>query len=279
MPRGNRELRRATACLVLSLLGAGIGTALALDEEAALRTSQAAIGRQVGEYRLTDQNGRAVDLRSLAGRPALVSFIFTSCAHTCPVITQRLAVAVDEARDVLGEGAFRVLTIGFDTPVDTPERMRNYALQRNIDMRDWHFLSGDADTMQRLTTEFGFVYFPAPHGFDHLAQVSVLDRDLRIRRQVYGDQLRPEFVVEPLRQLILGDTINLAAPSELLDRIRLFCTVYDPASGRYMFDYSLLVIALTGVMSLGAILYFVIVSWRHPARDPAVDRAPKGATR
>lgn len=279
MRRGSQSARFATLCLHIGLLAGGVTAAHALDEQAALRTSQAAIGRQVGAYRLTDQDGRAIDLRSLAGRPALVSFIFTSCAHTCPVITRQLAIAVDDARDVLGEGTFSVLTIGFDSPTDSPERMRDYARQRHIDTRDWYFLSGDPDTLQRLTAEFGFVYFPAPHGFDHLAQVSVLDGDFRIRRQIYGDELRPEFIVEPLRQLLLGSAGNLAGPGDLLDRIRLFCTVYDPASGRYKFDYSLLLIALTGSMSLGAILYFIVVSWRHTTSDSEAHRALKGVTR
>jgi protein SCO1 len=279
MQRGNRGARFAAACLYLGLCAGGIPAAHALDEQAALRTSQAALGRQIGAYELIDQEGRAIDLASLAGRPALVSFIYTSCAHTCPVITQRLAAAVDKARDVLGEDKFTVLTIGFDSPTDSPERMRDYGRRRHIDTRNWYFLSGTPETMQRLTREFGFVYYPAPHGFDHLAQVSVLDQNFRLRNHVYGDDYRPEAVVEPLRQILLGRTDTLAEPGALLERIRLFCTVYDPAMGRYAFDYSLLVVLLTGILCLGGTLYFVAANWRRVPGDGKTRPALKGAAK
>lgn len=279
MRRGKRGSFFAVACLIAGLSPGGSAAMSGLDEQAALRTSQAAIGRQIGPYTLTDSHGSPVDLRSLGGRPALVSFIYTSCAHTCPIITQRLAAAVNEARDVLGEGRFSVLTIGFDAPTDSPERMRDYALQRHMDTRDWYFLSGDPDTMRRLTAEFGFVYIPAPHGYDHLAQVSVLDGSGRLQSQIYGDDFPPAAVVEPLRQLLLGSTGTLAGSIGILDRIRLFCTVYDPASGRYGFDYSLLLVVMTGIMSLGGILYFIITNWRQSARKGESIGAPKGLPR
>jgi protein SCO1/2 len=42
----------------------------------------------------------------------------------------------------------------------------------------------------------------------------------------------------------------------MVDRIRLFCTVYDPATGRYEFDRSLFFRILAGLtMVLGIALY------------------------
>ena len=57
----------------------------------------------------------------------VLSLIYTSCYHICPTVTTNLARIVNIAREALGEDSFSVLTIGFDTPVDTPDRMREFS--------------------------------------------------------------------------------------------------------------------------------------------------------
>jgi hypothetical protein len=49
-----------------------------------------------------------------------------------------------------------------------------------------------------------------------------------------------------------------------VDTFKLFCTVFDPNSGRYRFDYSIAMTALTGILSLGAIGWFIVHEWRRP---------------
>jgi len=39
------------------------------------------------------------------------------------------------------------------------------------------------------------------------------------------------------------------------------CTVYDPASGRYRFDYSLIIAFVLGLACLGAVAVFVVRAW------------------
>jgi protein SCO1/2 len=133
-----------------------------------------------------------------------------------------------------------VLTIGFDSARDTPEQMRAFARERGIDDPRWHFASGDAATIRRLTDEIGFAWAESPAGFDHITQLTLLDADGRVARQVYGPEFAPPDLVEPLKQLALEQSADRFPVRGLIDRARLFCTVYDPVSGRYMFDYGLL---------------------------------------
>ena len=62
----------------------------AYDADTAIATSQAAIGRSLGDLLLYDRQGRPVKLSDYLGRPVLISMIFTSCHHVCPAITQHL---------------------------------------------------------------------------------------------------------------------------------------------------------------------------------------------
>jgi protein SCO1 len=268
-PRLTGGIFKLIACLAIFFAVAGNAAAVGkdvkdpFDRREALAISQAAIGTTVADHTFTDRAGATVSLRDFRGKPIVISLIFTSCYHTCPAITQGLKRAVGVARAALGRDRFTVLTIGFDTAADTPERMRLYAQEQGIDVDGWRSLSTDGTTIEALARDLGFIYFASPRGFDHLAQITIVDADGRVYRQIYGQDFEPPAVVEPLRELALGVTYNRSGVSNLLERVRLFCTVYDPASGRYRFDNSIIVAAVSGILSLGAVAIFLIRQLRR----------------
>jgi protein SCO1/2 len=235
------------------------------DADAALAISQAAVGTQLENLALTSRDGRTVRLAELRGKPLIISMIFTSCYHVCPAITRHIATAVENAREVLGQDSFAVATIGFDTANDSPEAMRAFARAQSIEEPEWYFLSTDADTMQLLVENIGFVYFPSPRGFDHINQVTVVDQEGIIYQQVYGAAFELPWLVEPLKDLVFGRPRSAGHfVAGLADRIRLFCTVYDPTTGRYRFDYSLFVqIAVGASVVLGVIAWLLVEARRR----------------
>jgi protein SCO1/2 len=225
----------------------------AFDAEAAIEYSQAAIGRQVGDYSFLDSDRTEVRLAELQGKPIVVNLVYTACSYSCPLIVQTLYSAVEVAQDALGEDSFAVLTIGFDTQEDTPARMRAYARGQGVDLPNWRFLSGDEATVSSLSKDLGFIYYPSPRGFDHLAQTSVIDAEGLVYRQVYGSDFSAPAVVEPLKDLVFGRQGDLTSVAGLINRVRLFCTLYDPSSERYRFDYSIFIALAVGSVALGAI--------------------------
>ena len=237
------------------------------DADSAVATSQAAIGKQLEDYSLYDRQGRPVNLSDYQGKPLLISMIFTSCHHVCPAITRHLATAVEAAREALGEDSFQVVTVGFDTAVDTPDRMRVFAKKQGINGPNWAFLSGSAEEVTRLVENVGFVYYPSPRGFDHINQVTVIDRDGVVYRQIYGAAFELPWLVEPIKELVYnrpqpGDHIGAG----LLNRIKLFCTVYDPNTGRYKFDYSLFVGMGVGAIALLSVLFWLLLEYSRARR-------------
>lgn len=267
MPSPRRRLQIPAIAVLCALAGAAAaGTAAspavgdppsAFDPQGALAYSQSAIGRSITPHRLLDGAANERRLSDFRGKPLVLNLVYTGCAHSCPLIVQTLYKAVEVAQDAFGADAFTVVTVGFDTEIDTPEQMRFYARSQGVDLPGWHFLSADQGTVEQLTREVGFIYFPSPKGFDHLAQVTVLDSDGRVFHQVYGDSFEPPALVEPLKQLISGRSSLPISLDGLVERVRLFCTLYDPASGRYRFEWSLFVglaIAAMSLIGLGTIL-------------------------
>jgi protein SCO1/2 len=232
------------------------------DPDETLAISQAAVGRPVASYEFLDREGQTFTLDSLRGKPVVISMVYTSCYHICPMLTQHLARVADIAWDALGDDSFAVVTIGFDTSADTPARMRQFAAAHDIDAPNWYFLSGDETSVAGLAADIGFIFFASPKGFDHTTQTTVLDGDGRVYRQVYGQSFKAPALVEPLKELVFETPADAGFVTDWLDNVRLFCTVYDPKSGRYRFDYSIFVGAFVGMICLGAVATFIIRSWK-----------------
>jgi protein SCO1/2 len=235
----------------------------AFDEKLALKESQAAIGRQIGNYKFIDTAGGEVRLAELRGKPLVVNFVYTGCSQVCPATTQFLATAVKEAERTLGPGTFRVATIGFNLPFDDPTSMRAFARKFGIASPNWLFLTPDASTLDALTKDLGFRYEPTAAGFDHLLQVSILDRDGRVYRQVYGESFEAPLFVGPLLQLAQDAPVEQASLEGAWEKFKLLCTVYDPAAGRYRLNYVVVIELLVGTSVMLGGIGFVAWEWRR----------------
>ncbi|MBC8339963.1 MAG: SCO family protein [Rhodospirillales bacterium] len=254
--------RRIPTLLLAALLtlGAypGAASETELDEKQAVTLSQAALGKSIGDARLTDASGRTVHLSDYRDKPLVMNFIYTSCAHSCGVMTLMLSDAYENARDVFGLNSFNAVTIGFDTANDTPERMRAYARKQGVEgTPGWRFMSTDSDTVNKLMAAAGFTYAPSPKGFDHMDQVTVIDAKGIINTQIYGATFEKPLLMEPLKEMLFGTPRPYRSLEDLIKKVRLFCTLYDPKTDRYLFDYSLFIQIAVGLMIIVAVIVFL----------------------
>ncbi|MBP6708885.1 MAG: SCO family protein [Candidatus Accumulibacter sp.] len=239
-----------------------------LDEKAAFALSQSAVGKQVGDFVLLDRQGRPVELSRYRGKPLLVTFIYTACFQVCPTITRNLQKAVDTTVSVMGADRFNVVSIGFNQPFDSPAALRDFARQYGIHLPNWEFLSPAPAIVGDLTTNFGFSYVATPAGFDHINQVTLVDATGRIVRQVYGEKFTAEELAEPLKLLITGSAIPPEAGTlqEIMERVRILCSIYDPLTGRYRTNYSLYFQFAGFLTFVGFMIYLSINFWRNRRR-------------
>jgi len=264
--------------LTLALAAFSVGTALAaagppaptpvtLDQAAALRASQAVVGKPVGDFTLLDRDGKPVRLSRYRGKPLLVSFIYTGCFQVCPLTTRSLQSAIEGGRGIFGTSQFNVVSIGFNQPADSPQSLKAFARQHRIDAPNWDFLSPHASIVEPLTRAFGFEYLATPAGFDHVVQATLLDAEGRVYRQIYGERLNAAALGEPLAQLLRNAPVpQQFRLDDLVDRIRILCTDFDPATGRYRFKYGLLLEVAGGVTFALTMLWFFLAEWRARRR-------------
>jgi len=189
--------------------------------------------------------------------------IYTSCYHICPTTTENLNRVVQKARDVLGEDSFNVVTIGFDTANDSPEAMKYFSEIHTSKTDNWFFLSTDAASITALSRDLGFIYTPSPQGFDHLIQASILDQNGVVYRQVYGMKPQTPHFVEPIKELVFGEPKESSFLEAVTKKVLLFCTVYDPARDRYVFDYTIFIGLFMGTVLGIFFIRLLIREWRY----------------
>ena len=269
-------LTRKILALALGLVAAVIATAASaerLDADSVIARSEAAIGRTVGNYTLTDSNGEALPLAQFRGRPLVISLVYTSCASVCPVTTQHVRQAVQSARHVVGEDAFAVLTVGFDARHDTPAQLTAFAKAQGIEPSGWQLASADPGTMQAFLRDVGFSFDAAAGGFEHITQTTILDAEGKVYRQVYGDNFPDQIFIEPLKELVFGTTTRSLSLDDLVNRIKFICTVYNPSSRAYEFDYAIGFGIVIGGLSLilsGLVIFRLWRGNRRLERDGAI---------
>lgn len=133
----------------------------------------------------TADNGRAVSLASLRGRPVVVAMFFAQCEYACPVIVND----IKRLRDLLPEDSRerpQLVLVTFDTARDTPEALKAFRTRMSLDAQ-WTLLRGDDDSVQELAMLLGVKFKQDARGqFAHSNVLTILNADGEIVRQVAG---------------------------------------------------------------------------------------------
>jgi protein SCO1 len=153
-------------------------------------------------FTLTSQDGTRVSLADLQGKVVAVTFIYTSCTDTCPVLTALMALVQDKlGRDFGEKVAFVSITV--DPEHDTPEVLKQYADTFGADLRGWAFLTGDSATIRDVIRRYGIFAAKNVKGdVDHTFLTSIIDRNSMLRVQYLGVRFDPDEFRRDLLNLI-----------------------------------------------------------------------------
>jgi protein SCO1 len=198
-------LRIALALCAIFVLGL---TFWAIREQRDLGETLPVYG-SISSFQLIDQNKTVFDSASLNGHPTVVNFIFTSCAHVCPLLSRQMAKIQDKTKDV--EGGVQLISISVDPERDTPAKLLEYGTRYGADFKHWVFLTGPLETIRRVVVkgfmnaiEKNIASAAEPDLFDitHGENFVILDKrgDIRAFRQAKSDRDVYE-IVKILRQL------------------------------------------------------------------------------
>ena len=181
-----------------------------------------------------DEQGREVKLGDFFGKkPVVLALVYYTCPMLCTQVLNGMLSSFRQVSFNIGE-QYEVVTVSFD-PRETPELA---AAKKQIYVKgynrpgteaSWHFLTGDAANIKRLTdaTGFRFVWDEQTNQFAHASGIMVLTPEGKLARYFYG-------IDYPPRDLRLG--LVEASQNKIgtpVDALMLYCYHYDPATGKY----------------------------------------------
>ena len=160
--------------------------------------------------------------------------------------------------------------------VQPPERLLQRQTVRSLPSRllsnairlpNWRVASGDAATIAALLGDLGFSYRAVAGGFDHPTQTTILDRDGKIYRHVYGEAFPLRMFMEPMKDVVYGTSTPFSFTG-IVDRIKFICTAYDPGAGRYRIDYGLVFGSVIAAFSLLVMGGLILREWLRAGHAP-----------
>jgi protein SCO1/2 len=154
------------------------------------------------EFTLTSQDGTPVSLADFRGKAVAVTFIYTLCTDTCPILTPMMSFVQDRLGPDFGtKVAFVSITL--DPARDTPAVLKEYARAFGADLGGWAFLTGAPEAIREVTRRYGVFAAPAANGdVDHSFLTSIVDRRGVLRVQYLGARFDPEEFRRDLLSLV-----------------------------------------------------------------------------
>jgi protein SCO1/2 len=154
------------------------------------------------DFALTSQDGATVKLADYRGKVVAVTFIFTLCAETCPVLTPMMSFVQDQLGNDFEE-KIRFVSITVDPERDTTEVLRDYAQAFGANLSGWAFLTGTPDAIRDVTRRYGvFAAKTANGSIDHTFLTSIIDQRGILRVQYLGVRFDPEEFRRDLLSLV-----------------------------------------------------------------------------
>jgi protein SCO1/2 len=219
-----------------------------------------------------DETGRTVRLGDyFQGKPVVLTLSYYECPMLCTLVLNGLTSALRALRFDLGK-EFVAINVSFN-PRETPElaaaKKATYLKEyrRPGSEAGWHFLTGDEESIRRLTEAVGFQYAwdERNQQYAHATGLVVLTPGGQIARYFYGVEFSPRDLRFALIEAAQG---KIGSP---VDKLLLYCFHYDPSTGRYS-ALALNSIRIGGVLTVAALISFIVVMLRRERR--AATNAP-----
>lgn len=98
----------------------------------------------VRPFAFTDQDGKQLTDKDVAGKVYVAEYFFTTCPGICPDMNNNMRKVYEKFKD---ENDFLILSHTCDPETDSVPRMKRYADSMKVDTKKWIFLTGRKDSL------------------------------------------------------------------------------------------------------------------------------------
>jgi protein SCO1/2 len=139
----------------------------------------------VKPFSFTDQEGKLITEKDIAGRVYVAEYFFTTCKGICPKMNTNVRKVFLEYEK---EPDFRILSHTVDPETDSVARMKKYADSLGADPQKWWFLTGQKDSLYRMARGSYLLDDPKNNAvnineqFIHTQFLALVDKSGRVRK-------------------------------------------------------------------------------------------------
>ena len=170
-----------------------MSTAKSQEADVVVDTSKTLLTlQQVPPFDFINQDSKAITNDFYKGKVYVVEFFFSSCTTICPIMNRNM---LQVSQEFASQENFGIASISIDPSFDTPQVLKAYASRYKATHPNWNFLTGDKDTIHKLSNE-GFKLFAAQDkdeidGFSHSGLFALIDQNgvVRSRKDKHGNPL------------------------------------------------------------------------------------------
>jgi protein SCO1/2 len=180
--------------MIVALAGAGVEAAPKPEALPAIGPAPA--------FTLTAQDERRLSLADLRGKVVVLTFIYTACADTCPLLTAKMAALQGRLGADFGARVFFV-SVTVDPERDTPAVLKGYGVTHGARFDGWAFLTGTPAEIRDVGKRYGiFAKKTARGDVDHTFLTSVIDPRGVLRVQYMGVRFDPAELLADVRSVL-----------------------------------------------------------------------------
>lgn len=144
------------------------------------------------------QNGETIELKELKGEVLVMVMIYTTCKAACP----RLVADMRSINKKVDNKTVKYVLISIDPETDTPERLKAFAIENEMDTDQWVFLQGTVDDVREFSNVLAVKYKKiSPLDFSHSNIISVFDQKGELYHQQEGLGVDNEETVLKIKEL------------------------------------------------------------------------------
>ena len=212
------------------------------------------------------ENGATVSMSSFFGqeKPVLLSLAYFTCPRLCLLATDGVLEVINQMDSFRPRKDYTVVTVSFD-PEESPDvigakaaRYRKALAGGAEEAADWHFLTATAENILRLTDSVGFRFKKDGEEFAHPSGIIILTPEGVISRYLYGIQHDPL----NFKLSLIEASEGKIGPSELFNKVLMFCYQFDPVGKRYALA-ALNIVKAGGMVTLAVLTAFLFLMWRR----------------
>ena len=102
---------------------------------------------KISDFILTNQNGKEITQADYKDKIYVADFFFTTCQDICPVMTKNMYELQEELKY---DNEILLLSHTVIPEVDTVKRLKEYAIENNVDDSKWNLVTGDKKQIYEL---------------------------------------------------------------------------------------------------------------------------------